>query len=203
MLVLKIVGAVIGALLFLLLLVVLSSVHVVFWAGSEREFSVGVRFWGMLFGKETESKNPVLRFLKWLTSREEKPQEPQSEEKPKADTASLVKQNVGMLFPILERVFGVLKRCRISRCNVCYVSGGENAAMDYGEACAVIYPLVGYWQNRRWLRKRNTQVDLGWDYENESGNFDLEIAVRVRIAVVLWAALMLLVQYKKQKGAVA
>lgn len=199
MIVLKVIGAILGLLLLLFFVVLFLSVGIVLRVGSDRKFSFGVRVLGMEFGEESESNHPFVRLVQKLINRQ-KQAAPPPDEKPKTGGTDMLKQHMDMIFPLLERIFGVLRHCRISRCHVRYVSGGENAAVEYGEVCALVYPFVGHLQNRRRLRKRHTHLDIGWDYEAESAVYDLEIAVSVRVAVLVWAALRLLVQYSKRKG---
>ncbi len=181
-----------GALSFL-------PLEVIFRVGTAQKFSVTVRAFGINFGGEEESRNPAVRYLQKLVKRKQSSSVSPKKEKQKTGTAG-VKGHLDLLASALNALFGLLRRCHVSRCEVHGISGGDDAAIHYGEICAAVYPFVGYLQNNRRLRKRKTQLDIGWDYDRPDSVVDITVAVRVRTFFLITAALPMLFQHKKRKG---
>ncbi len=198
MIVLYSVGSILALAVLLLLVLLVLPLEVVLSAGNEQKLAVGVRFFGLSFGQE-ESRNPFVRFLQ-NTLAHKKETAPEPSETSKTNATAMFKENVDLLLPLVNRLFYVLRRCRVSRCEVHSVSGGDNAAIRYGEICATVYPFVGYLQNAYRLRKKQTVLDIGWDYDRPDSGVDMTIAVRVRVMFLVAAALPLLMQFKKRKG---
>jgi hypothetical protein len=92
-----------------------------------------------------------------------------------------LQQTIQTLTDLIERVFWLLKRCRIVGCRLIFTAGGEDAPLDYGTACAVIYPLVAYFEGACRLRARNKEVRILCDYDRPESTLEGQIAVRVHI----------------------
>ncbi|MBQ6830255.1 MAG: hypothetical protein IJO59_03920 [Clostridia bacterium] len=198
MIVLYIIGAILALAALLLLILLLLPLDVALAVGNDRKLAVSVRVLGMSFGGEEESCNPLVRFFqKHLKSSSEPTPKPT---KDKQESAAIAKENIDLLIPLIQRLCYVLRHCRVSQCAARCVSGGDDAAMQYGELCATVYPFVGYLQNCHRLRKRNTHMDIGWDYDAPDSTVDLTVAVRVRVFFLAAAALPLAFQYFKRKG---
>ena len=213
MLVLKIIGI---TLLLVSLLAALSlalPVDIILKVDNKNGFSVMVRFLQKVFGKQktTKKNSPVAEKIKKALGLS-------PIESPKAFTNTLKDQGIAgtlsetldTMITIVDRIFWLLKRCRISQCNIKYVTAGEDAAIEYGKACAIIYPLVGYLQSQRKLKPRNLRLNIQCDYTADNSVYDINIAVRVSILYivkVLWhiasknAAVSIDKSFKdKQKG---
>lgn len=98
-----------------------------------------------------------------------------------------LKDTVLAFWEILDRIFWILKRCRITRCKVAVLCGGEDAPLDYGTACAVVYPLVSYLESAAGLRPKAEKITILCDDDRQETIVELEIFVRVRVVHILRA----------------
>lgn len=199
MVVLKIIGIILAVLALLIAVLLLLPVDLLLKSDEEKGFSFGVRVLGMVFtgGKKEKKKekkkkpdNPLVKAVKKLlgVSNLENAQAIRGAVEEQGASEAL-QDTVQSVFLLLDRVLWLIKHCRIPYCRIVSVSGGENAALDYGIACAAIYPLVGYLQEKLRLKQRDLTVDIRCDYGLDAGKFLLDLAIRIRVVHVLRALL--------------
>ena len=191
MIALKIIGIILAVLAALIAVLLMLSVDILLQASSEKGFQVLFRIFGKIFGdepkKEKEKKTPENPLVKGLKKTlgishlgDFKTIRSTVEEHGAAVTLS---ETVSTVMLLLNRILWLLKRSRIPTCRIVSVSGGEDAAIDYGIACAALYPLAGYLQAT--ARACKPQLDLRCDYEQPKGTFDLKLVIRVRVLHVM------------------
>ena len=184
MVVLYVVGAVFALFSFLSVL----PLSITFRVGTAQKFDVSVRFCGVPINTKSEKR---------LAQQEESQQDGEGKEK---SSSFSVSGGLEAVLSAVDRLFKLVRRCRVTRCEVHSLSVGDDAAVHYGEVCAIVYPFVGYLQTRRRLRKRNTHMDIGWDYDATDAVADITVTVRARLFFLATAVLPLLLQLKKRKG---
>lgn len=119
----------------------------------------------------------------------------------KNGTASQLKQIAGLLKPALQAAAAVLKKLRVQRLRLNYTAGGEaaEAAVSYGLACAVLYPLCELVQQLPNAKKSAVQPQLQCNYNAAGSQFLFELAVSVRVVYLAAAGVKFLKQYLNQK----
>ena len=90
-----------------------------------------------------------------------------------------------MVMGMAEDVLSAVRKCKIVRFRVKAVSGGEDAALDYGTACAVVYPLAAWLKNNLKMTRRAMKIELGWDYDRSEALYEVYFALRIRLIRVL------------------
>ncbi len=161
-------------------------VDVLFLMDEEQGFAIRYRFLGKLYGENPNPNNPIIKGLK-KTLRLSHLESVQTIQKTvEANGAAVtVRETVQTLVDLLNRVIWILRYCRIPKCRIHSVCGGEDAPLDYGTSCAVIYPLVTYFESVAHLRPRAEEICIECDYERAEGYLELEIVVRVHILHIL------------------
>lgn len=119
----------------------------------------------------------------------------------KNGAASQLKQIAGLLKPALQAAAAVLKKLRVQRLRLNYTAGGEaaEAAVSYGLACAVLYPLCELVQQLPNAKKNAVQPQLQCNYNAAGSQFLFELAVSVRVVYLAAAGVKFLKQYLNQK----
>ena len=118
----------------------------------------------------------------------------------KNGAASQLKQIAGLLKPALQAAAAVLKKLRVQRLRLNYTAGGEaaEAAVSYGLACAVLYPLCELVQQLPNAKKSAVQPQLQCNYNAAGSQFLFELAVSVRVVYLAAAGVKFLKQYLNQ-----
>ncbi len=191
MVVLKIIGWILASLALLLVLVLMLPVDLLLQSDGVKGFRVKVRILGLTFGenpkkeKAKKEKKPESAFVKaikrslglsHLGSIEDARNSIE-----KRGFAETVTETAKIFMLLLDRVLWLVKRCRVLYCRITAVSGGDTAALDYGIACAVLYPLSSYLQERMRLNPKRLKLDLRCDHTRPEGQFELDLAVRLRV----------------------
>lgn len=151
--------------------------------------------------KKKRKSNPIVEGLKKALGLEhlgsfEKLKESLSRKGAEATLA----ETVSALWEILDRVFWIIKRGRITRCKIAALCGGEDAPLDYGTACAVVYPLVSYLESAVGLRPKAEELIIRCEEDRQETALEFEIFVRVRIWHILRALMHIALKNVEKQG---
>lgn len=217
MLALKIVGLVLLCLAAVMLLLLLLRVRLRVFTKSQHALCVELRVlflrFTLLGGQQKKESSPPKRTKKqdklslWQRFKaflglpaSEQVQKLQNAVQ-KNGAASQLKQIAGLLKPALQAAAAVLKKLRVQRLRLNYTAGGEaaEAAVSYGLACAVLYPLCELVQQLPNAKKNAVQPQLQCNYNAAGSQFLFELAVSVRVVYLAAAGVKFLKQYLNQK----
>lgn len=84
---------------------------------------------------------------------------------------------------LLKRLGWLISNIRVRNLNVKYVSGGEDAAraaLEYGAACALIYPIAALIENKMHIAPNGMKLDLSCDYDKRERDYLIEVFLRMR-----------------------
>ena len=195
------------ALIILLVSAVLAlPVDLLFFLDPSQGFRIRYRLLGKIYGEDAKAQkpkakkkskpkkksksNPIIEILKRSLGIEHIGSVAKIKESLERKGAeATLKDTVSAVWELLDRVFWTLKRCRIIRCKIAVYCGGEDAPLDYGTACAVVYPLVSYLESAAGLRPKAEELIILCDDERQQTELELEIFVRVRVVHILRALL--------------
>ena len=102
---------------------------------------------------------------------------------------------------ILRRLGWLLSNIRVRNFSIKYTSGGEDAAkaaLEYGAACALIYPIAALVENKMHIALNGMKLDVSCDYDRGEPDYLFEVFLRLRgyHAIV---ALILIIKEKYAK----
>ena len=189
--ILLVVGIVLAVILLLIAVILLLPVRVIIKYGDGDEVKLLYRFLGKTFGENPDPNNIIVKSAKKLTGIS------------RFDSIGTVKGSIedmgvsataghiaDILMSLLGRVVWILKYCVAERFFIKAVCAGDDAAdaaMEYGAVCAVVYPLVGYFQTVMRVREKGFNVDVTCDFESADTVFELDTVFRVRVFYVVVA----------------
>ncbi len=186
MMALKIIGIIVSGLALLIFLILMLPVSVWLRADSEKGLRLRYRFLGKEFGEDPDPHNPIIRGLKKTLGISHLENVKTIRGAVEAKGAGLtLQETVHNLMLLLDRALWALDRCYIPKCRLISISAGEDAALDYGVACAIIYPLAGWLEGNAHLGRRAPQLDLRCDFEREAPYYEFELVIRLRIHHIL------------------
>ncbi len=201
MILLKILGIILAAVILLAAGALLLPVDLLLRGGSRQELRCGVRILGIKIwlrsGEEPEpsekerAKGGLLRKLRKNFGTGAGGEAPEKG----PGGAEALRETVETVKLWLNRLGWLLRRCRLQRCRIVSVSAGEDAPLEYGVACAVLYPLAAYLQSSSLrVRRRGLKTDIRCDYAQEESFFSLDIALRIRVIYLVRALLYVVVR---------
>ena len=183
MIVLKILGWTLLCLLALLVLVALLPVGLRFRTGMGERMRFLVKVAGI---KVWENK---------ASSQESEKETPADKPSKKQDLGQTVKSVIQLLRLLLEQLPRLLGGIRVKKLElVCIAahSDAADAAMQYGVACSVLYPLIEYLQYSLHAKQQAMQVDIRCDFEKEKAEFLVDTELSMQVWHVLCAALRIM-----------
>lgn len=201
MILLKILGIILAAVILLAAGALLLPVDLLLRGGSRQELRCGVRILGIKIwlrsGEEPEpsekerAKGGLLRKLRKNFGTGAGGEAPEKG----PGGAEALRETVETVKLWLNRLGWLLRRCRLQRCRIVSVSAGEDAPLEYGVACAILYPLAAYLQSSSLrVRRRGLKTDIRCDYAQEESFFSLDIALRIRVIYLVRALLYVVVR---------
>ena len=72
--------------------------------------------------------------------------------------------------------------------------------MDYGKACAVVYPAAAFFKENFSVRQRDLDISITWDYGLDSSRYEAELILQIHVFQVAGAAIRILKDYLKQRN---
>lgn len=189
--ILLIIGIVLFALAVIIAVILILPVRVIIKYGDDGEVKLLYRFLGRTFGENPNPNSIIVKGAKKITGIS------------KIEDIGTVKGSVedmgisataGQIADIVISLFGrvlwILKYCVAERLHIKAVCAGDDAAdaaMEYGAVCAVVYPLVGYFETVMRVKKSGYDIDVSCDFLSNDTVFELDTLFRVRVFYVLGA----------------
>lgn len=191
MIILKILGLILLAVVLIIAIILILPVRVLIFTDKNNEVKILYKFLWFTFGENPDPNNPILREIKDALGLS------------KIDSAKKIKANaqqsgvsvtamqiISILKSLIGRIFWLLKYCKVVKLNITSISADEDAAetaMDYGMACSVIYPLVGYIDSAMKVKKNAITLDLKCDFNAKESRFSVDIILSVTVIYVVRA----------------
>ena len=203
MLALKIIAIVIAVICLIIAILLMLPVDILIFADDKNGFKLLYRFLGKLYGEEPDPNNVIIKGVKkavgisHLDSIKTIKSSLESH-----GTAVTLKETADVLLAIFNRIIWILKYCRIRKCNIVSISGGDDAAIDYGVACAVIYPIVGFIKSNFSVKRRGFNTDIRCDYLSDESSYDIKLELRVKILHVIRALFYIVKRNLETQGVV-
>lgn len=201
--VLMIIGIVLASILLLIVVALFLPIGIIIKVDNENGFSFFIKFLGKKFGGQSSSKSDNL-FVKGVKKAVGISHLDSAKTIKNAivnrGTTGTLKETADVLLAILNRVIWALKRCKIKRCEVTSISAGENASIDYGTACAVIYPIIGYVKSNFRVNERKVNANIVCDYLNDESSYDINVELRIRVFRVVSALFYVVKQNLETRG---
>ncbi len=198
--VLGIIGTVIGGIVLFILLILLLPLNVTVKTDGEFAFKLKLRVLFFSYSpkkpvtdKQIEKSKAVKDFL---TSKKDD-KEIKSKKTSITEKASAVFKNIKL---ITDRLKWLVKHINVKRLRikaVCASGDAAETAMEYGTACAVIYPMVGYIQSNLKVRQKGIYLDVRCDFNEQKPEFEVETTLSVQIFQLVRALIYIVYQNVK------
>lgn len=200
MIVLKIIGIILAVIIGLILLILISRIKLLISYTQEKGFRIGFGFW----------------FLRFWKNNEEEPKAEKKEKKPSKFAQSLKKrlgldafdteelkkgfsegslsekitQIAAIVMLFFERIKWLFSKIRADKFRILAVCGGDSAdaAIEYGIACATVYPLSAYISDNLSFKKNAQDIQLKCNFDGDA-YFEFDLTLSVRIYYILKTAI--------------
>ena len=92
---------------------------------------------------------------------------------------STLKHFAGILKLVFSTLEQVTRKFRVCRAKLEVVTAGENAAIEYGIASAILYPLSAFLQNHSQVKSRAVETNIQCDFEGFEGDISYDLVLRI------------------------
>ena len=114
---------------------------------------------------------------------------------------STLKHLAAILKPIFSALGQVARKFRVCHAKLEVVTAGENAAMEYGIASAILYPLSAFLQNRSNVKSRAVDMNIRCDFEAFEGDISYDLVLRIFVGNLIPILLRILKTLWKESKA--
>ena len=116
-------------------------------------------------------------------------------------TLSTLKHLTGILKSLFSALGRIARKFRVRRARLQVVTAGENAALEYGAACAILYPLSAFLQNHSQVKSRAVETDIRCDFEAFEGAISYDLVLRFFVGSFIPVLLHILKTLWKENNA--
>lgn len=194
---------IIGFLALLITVICLLPVKVIIKNDDQNVLVLRYKFLFKTFGENPDPNDPIIKTLKKAggVTRLEKAEIQKSIQED--GLKKTVSESYEILTDLLREVVYLLKICVVTRLHVkirCTGDDPAEAAVHYGEVCAVTYGLVNVLRSFVRIRRRDCQVDIGCDFFGSKPVFRYDLILRVSFGRVLSAFWRVVLAEAKRSG---
>ncbi len=181
---------IIGGLGLLIAIILTLPVYVTAKDDEQGEMMLRYHFLHMTFGEEPDPDNPILLYLLDVSGLSRaKGTAIRSNVKTSGVTVTL-KDTCNILWSLLEQVVWILPHCKLKRFRltvVCTADDADEAAMNYGKCCAVVYPVLGMIHGILPINMKDERIDIRCDFDAPEEEFHYDLKLRTNVCRVLTA----------------
>lgn len=185
-----IVLAIVAFLALLITVILLLPVYIIIQNDENDELQILYKILFKTFGEEPDPDNPILKGLKKSSGLARIEKQSLQKTVDQSGVYTTVAETVRLMWDLLKEVAGLLKFCTVKTFWLDVVCSGDDAveaAMDYGQCCAVVYPVAGALSALMRVRKSAWDMDIRCDFEGGDAAFDYRIVLSVRVFRLLAA----------------
>lgn len=156
------------------------------------------------FGENPDPNNPILKALKKTSGIERIELKNLKSSLETGGVLLTVNDTVRIVFDLLKEIVSLFKYCYAKRFEInIMVSDPDaaDAAIKYGECCAVAYPLAAFISSNMKVKKGGRKINVSCGFSGEKEFFDYNFLIRIRLCRVLAAFLRIAFTEAKRKVA--
>ncbi len=182
-----------GVVAFLVLLITvicLLPVYVIIKTDADGDLIYRYKFLNKEYGENPNPNNPIVKKMKQASGLSRLEKENLKDSVKTGSFSDTVSESLTLIPSLLKRLLALLKHCEIKKLKIKIVCAEEDAAqtaISYGKCYAVVAPLVGFLHATMTISKKGEDIDISCDYLNETGVFEFETSLQVRVFRVLVA----------------
>lgn len=200
MIILKILGISLAVIALLIAVILALPIDIIIRNNKEQGVKVLYRFLGKIYGEHPDPNNPIAKALKNLVGVSHL----ESKERLRSTVedsglASTIGGTALTLKLLLDRILWLLPRCHLKKLKVVLVSANADAAeaaLQYGAACAVLYPLITYLETKMRVRKKAVDTCITCDFDAQETIFELDM----QFGLSVWLAIRALWYIAKEQA---
>lgn len=144
-----------------------------------------------VYGENPDPNNPIFKILTQSAGVSRLKYNNLQTSFKKRGVAKTIREILRIVFDLIKEILNILKFCNAKKFELDIVVRGEDAAqtaIEYGECCAVAYPLLGAVFANVKINPKVPKVNIACDYDGgDKTTFKCDIVLSVRLARVVAA----------------
>ena len=181
---------IIGFLAALVTAIVLLPIKFIIKNDENNELILRYKLLGKTFGEDPDPNDPIIKSLKSAAGVDRLGKAELKKSIHSDGLTKTLKSSYAMIIDLLKEVVALLKLCKITKLEVkirAVGDGPDEAAIHYGQYCAITYGLLNAINVFVKVRKRGCNVDIGCDFFGTESVFRYDVVLVTRFGRVLAA----------------
>jgi hypothetical protein len=191
----------VGFIALIVLAIMFLPVHVIIKTDEKGELFLRYKILFKVFGEDPNPNDPIIKTLKEAVGINRLKNQNLQKSIKNQGMASTLNETLRLLFDLIKELCGLLKYCTAKSFKfniVCHGKDAADAAMEYGQCCAIVYPFLGALSSIIKIKKRGQKINIFCDYTNEmEDKFQYDIVLSIFMYHIL--AAFFRVAYKEAK----
>lgn len=182
--------------------ILLLPVRVILKNDEDNQVTILYKILFKTFGEEPDPDNPVLKAVKQTAGLSKTDKDVFEHNVKESGLLLTVKDTCRVLLSLLQQVVVLLGQCTVKKFKLTIICTGEDAAdaaISYGQCCAVAYPLIGFMNASMKVNKRGQDVRIDCDYRDRDSVFLFDVVLSIPVYRVL--AAFIRIAYKEALNA--
>lgn len=199
---------VLGILLFIIFLVViilLLPVYVTIKIDKENDFYFRYKFLNRTYGENPDPNNKIVKTLKNASGITELEKNLKGNSEIKS-SLTILKENFTIVVGLLKEIVKLLRFCKAKVFKLKIICADEcaaTAAINYGECCAIAYPILGIIHSYIKVKPSGHNIDISCKYNSNESCFEFETVLVVRVFRIIAALWRVVVEEAKRQAEAA
>ncbi len=184
MIVLKVLGIALGVIALLIFIILMLNFKLLVSYDKENGLKVLYKILFFTFGKNPNPNNPIVKAIKRMLELDKiESAEVIKQDVEESGVSEAVKRILTIITLLAGRIVWLLKYCTVKKLRifaVCADSDAADAALDYGLACAAVYPFCATLTSNIKTAEKAEDIAVYCDFDGERKlEFSLTVSVRI------------------------
>ncbi len=193
---------VLGIIALIIIGLLLLPVYIIIDSDDNNGLSLKIKILFLTFNLDDGLDSPIIKRFKKDKEKPKSEGKPIKKEEKKKGFLDSVQNIYDIALPIVSEITKLIKRCKITKLELTIICVGDDAAkaaINYGECCAITYPVIGLISSFVKVRNRGKKINISCSYIDNKPTFKLNLVIRFLIGNLLATLIRIVCKEIKRK----
>ncbi len=176
--------SIIGFIVLIITVLLLLPVDIIIKNDENGEILILYKYLFKTFGEDPDPQNPITLFLKRVSGIDNLEKGKVKNEAVRSGYRRAILQIIEILADLFKEVINILKYCTAKKFEFevrCCGEDASEAAINYGEYCAVAYPFLGMVYSSMKVKKKGQNINIYCDFDGEKDSLNYNFVISIRL----------------------
>lgn len=176
---------ILGFIAVIITVILLLPVYIIIKNDENGNPIIRYKFLFKTYGENPDPNNPLLKAVKKLAGIDNLSKKQLQHDIARRGVRNTLSQTFDILIDLLHEILGLLKYCTATKLKlevVCASEDAADAAIGYGQCCAIAYPLIGLVESalkKTCRRGRKINIRCDFNEKEDYANYNFTVYIRI------------------------